>query len=499
VSRLRVTLSSRLCLLAAATVLASLVVASGARAGAMPHFLHYAICTIEPDGIRADVAGEAARDGVVVLQPWETDLMHQLKAANPNIIVLAYKQFGFINQFGSGNGASSSGVPWEQAVNHPEWFIKDANGNDILAGDAWFLHLANVYDDNYVKAWADDVVPELVANGWDGVLMDDVDPAGYPGYPAAVERAMSYIGPRVQAAHKLAIANIGDWVNNMDTGIGWLKYLSGAMEEHWTKWGDYAGDGYRDPMRWQWHLQEMQRTLAMGKMFFAVAQGPANDDADARYTLASLLLASDGQPYFQFSVCNRQQAWFPEYSYDLGTAKGSYSEDSQGVFWRWYSRGVVVVNPNDTSATVSFGGSYSGSGLTHATGATMPAHTGLILLSDSGASTPPPTGSAPTSPTPTGSDSGNIGTAVTRTGGAGKPAATNGASRPASAPAAGTAPARGRTSSARRPSATRHPATPRRRPARCPARSTKRRRGGRHPSARCVRARRPSRRPHSGR
>ena len=70
------------------------------------------------------------------------------------------------------------------------------------------------------------------------------------------------------------------------------------------------------------------------------------------------------------------------------------AKEASGVHRRAFQRGLVLVNPTTAAVDVSFGGTYSGSGLTRATGATLAPNTALVLTRDGAAPAPLP-GAAP--------------------------------------------------------------------------------------------------------
>jgi hypothetical protein len=116
----------------------------------------------------------------------------------------------------------------------------------------------DVGSQGFQQAWADNVLAKLESAPWDGVFMDDVnatikyhhDPQDVGLYPddasyfAATSDAVAEIAPRIRAAGKLAIANIGSWGKYSDEGNELLTHLSGGMEEMFVKWGNEAGVGH---------------------------------------------------------------------------------------------------------------------------------------------------------------------------------------------------------------------------------------------------------------
>src|SRR5215212_6133351 len=332
-----------------------------------------------------DYSQSATRHQYVILHAWQQDRMRALKAANPSIKVLVYKNLAFSTPSLSSSGYASTGVRFAEAdVDHPDWFLLNTSGQRFTSWSYNWLWAMDVGNAGYQQRWADDVLAELRSQGWDGVFIDDVNPtmryhytvtdvARYPSdpaYSAATRSALAKIGPQVRAAGKLAIANIGDWKAYYATGVDWLQFLDGAMEEMFLKYGNTTGDGYM-PGYWPTQLAEIKETERQGKVFLAITHSDLTDVQAARYGYATMLLGSGGGAQFALA-----------HDYALGQPTAAESADASGVHRRPFERGLVVVNPTTVSKTVSLGASYSGSGLTNATSAVLPPTSGLILVAD---------------------------------------------------------------------------------------------------------------------
>jgi hypothetical protein len=359
----------------------------------------------------------ATRNGFVVLQAWETAKMHELKKANPNIKVLEYKNLGFAAQGTGPEGISASGVNYSEAKS--SWFLKNTAGKSFTAEPYPWLWAMDVGSREYQEKWAANVIAEMTAQGWDGVMLDDANAtmkyqynpssiAKYPNdaaYAGAMESALAYIGPKIQAAGKLAIPNFATWVEYPQTYDSWLQYVSGGLDEMFVKWGRGNGEGYREAGQWQTQIEEARYANQHGKIFLAYTQGATGETQAQRYGYASLLMGSESASLssYSFTPNYSTEQWLPEYEYEIGNATGLASSDSTGVWRRAFTNGLVLVNPTNASKTVSFGGTYSGSGLENATGATMPAHSALVLTGNASAPvvTPPVTSTPPKKTTET--------------------------------------------------------------------------------------------------
>jgi hypothetical protein len=355
---------------------------------------------LDSNAVFPSYSQSAERHGVVILQAWQQDRLRALKAANPGVKVLVYKNLGFINEGTSYTGLSSSGVAYKEAnAQHPEWFLKNTSGVRFTSNNYRYLWAADVGARSYQERWADGVLSELLSEGWDGVFMDDTNltmkyhygvaaVAKYPSdsaYRQAVGSALATIGPRMRAAGKLAVANIGSWGEFPSAGNGWLQLLDGAMDEMFLKWGTVAGQGYASTSRWQAQLEALKLAEQQGKLYLGVTHSSNTDAAAARYGYATMLLGSNERGHFALAQDYTNETWFPEYEYELGRPTGPESAGPDGVHRRQFERGLVLVNPTGQSRAAAFGDTYSGSGLTSATGATLAPTSALVLTRDAGA------------------------------------------------------------------------------------------------------------------
>ena len=347
---------------------------------------------IDSNASFTDYAKSADRHGYVILQAWQQDRLRALKRANPGVKVLVYKNLAFASSSSSA-GLYATGVSKDEADANPDWFLRNTDGERFTSGSYGWQWAMDVGSASYQQRWADNVIAELRAEGWDGVFMDDVnttfryhyDPdrvAKYPSddaYQGAVRSALASIGPRLRGSGKLAIANIGSWSGSYSTGVDWLQFLDGAMDEQFLKWGTDPNVGF-DPHNWQTQVNELKAAERMGKDFIGVTHSAPGDERAALYGYATMLLAGDGH-HANFALASdyTNETWFPEYDYDLGLPLGPASSDSDGVYRRRFQHGLVVVNPTASAKRVSLAGAYAGSGLARTRTTEMKPSSGLVL------------------------------------------------------------------------------------------------------------------------
>jgi len=360
----------------------------------------------------ADLERTARRQGIVVLQAWRLDELRALKAANPNVKVLVYKNLSFAAQGGVGpGGLSSSGVSYREAEENPQWFLKNTAGERFASGGYSWLWAMDVGSPAFQDRWADNVVSEVRNNGWDGVFLDDTNPtmkyhydvsrvAKYPSdraYTAATTSALAHIGPRVRNAGKLAVPNNAAWVEYYDVGVDWLQYVDGVMDEMFLKWSQRSGEGYRDEAQWNTQLNEIKAAERQGKMFLGVTQSGNDDHGAALYGYATTLLATQGNAHFAMHGDYTNENWFEDYDLDIGSPAASESRDANGVHRRPFTRGMVLVNPTSSTQTASLPGEYTGPEVGRVTRVTLAAHRGVVL-EKVGAEPEPPKPPAPVPP-----------------------------------------------------------------------------------------------------
>ncbi len=383
----------RLLLTQLLTLLASLVLAVAAHAsGAVAGHLDY---SIDSKAEFSSYSQSGQRLQYVVLQPWQPEMLRALKEANPELKVLVYQNLLGSVKGMTGNGFAATPVLYEEAdSSHPDWFLKNSDGNRFTLRNYPYLWAMDVGNAGYQQRWAEKAIATVKSQGWDGIFIDNVDPtlkyyanvpsvAKYPNdtaYSAATQSALEHITPQLQAAHMLVFANFGSWSDYTETVTPWLKYVDGAMDEMFLKFSPTPGAGYRNEAGWTRQLEELKESQRRNKVFLAITHSAESDHSAALFGWATVLLGAEGKAAYEMADDYAEETWIPEYEYDIGEPLGAETRDSDGVHRRLFSRGLVLVNPTSVTREVSFNGVYSGSGLEAATETTMGPHTGLVLL-----------------------------------------------------------------------------------------------------------------------
>jgi putative cell wall-binding protein len=302
---------------------------------------------------------EAPRRRVMILQTDQSSMIPAIKRANPQTVVLAYKDLSSARDYDPSGVAT--GVGWTQAQAHPDWFATDGGGQRVQ-WKAWpGCWQMNVGNPGYQATWAANVTADLRTRGFDGAFMDNAltaaraynDPPAtqYPTDAAmrgAVRSLLAVAGPALRDAGLLAIANIDG--SRIAPGLwgDWINLLDGAMEEHFANWNPTAGGPFLSdwgPDGWRAVVDELGTAAAKNKIVLAMVGGAPGDREAMRYGLASYLLANDGRSV----VAPPEHAgapWYPEFDWDLGAPLGAYHgvPGHPSVYQRNFTGGTVIVN-----------------------------------------------------------------------------------------------------------------------------------------------------------
>lgn len=237
---------------------------------------------------------------------------------------------------------------------HPDWFLRDTNGELIRRGDNVFMDPGN---EGYREFWLQRAKEMQDQFGWDGVFIDNVEgslakiyregvqPANYNDatYQQAIEGFLAYLkqnyfGPE----NKPVFANIIE-LQDVSVWYRYIEHLDGAMIESFA--ADYD-DRYLSASDWEYQMEVIRRSQEAGKSLILVTQGRENDRARQEFALGSYLLVNNGQSYFRYTNSDYyNQIWlYDNYSLALGSPLGDMYKVSSA--WRRdFEKGYVIVDP----------------------------------------------------------------------------------------------------------------------------------------------------------
>jgi Hypothetical glycosyl hydrolase family 15 len=327
--------------------------------------------------------------------------MTQWRLRYPHARILAYQNFGAMVAGPHSDSRPSSLVTQEDAAIHERWWLHNSSGRRITFGDHSYLAAANIGDSGWQRK-ARSHVARIKADGYDGIMLDDVNTRPGHGFKAAeanhsveygtdtaygdaAKAAIAALGPYIKGQGLLAVANVGmdPWIAEQYSRFTpMLANLSGVFREFWMAWNrssmPFTGEV------WSWTLRVQADTEAAGRIFLANSYplAPRSDIRSIRYGQASFWIGWDGAEASGFgynSGLGRDS--YRQYGRVLGAPTGG--KQAVGVGWlRRYAAGVAVVNPDPSvSQTFSLGGTYVDQDGVRRSTVTLSPATGMVLHS----------------------------------------------------------------------------------------------------------------------
>ncbi|MCL4732962.1 VCBS repeat-containing protein [Patescibacteria group bacterium] len=307
------------------------------------------------------------------------DRIRKLRTLNPKAKILAY--------------ISSSNIAAARFVEEPhfpgyrlahaipeEWYMHRGTQRVGFWSGAWLLNnTAQGPTDSKGRRWTD-FLPEFIATElwstglWDGIFLDDALPgATYfvgGGLDATGDGKAdddAWVNSQWQAGWKHMAAELRRRLgpNALIMGNGSVQYASdtnGILFESFPRYGGWA-QGFRD-------YQTAIRTNARPSITaFNANTNNSNTPTNyalMRFTLVTSMLA-DGYFSFDFGEKNHGQTWwYDEYDAQLGPASvpatllepAGESGIVEGVWWREYARGAVLVNSTKDAKRITLASPY---------------------------------------------------------------------------------------------------------------------------------------------
>lgn len=359
-----------------ATVAAGIYITSRGNAATVPavsdagqastYWLH-----LDSSAISANtIATEAPRRRFVVLNSWEGSYVAKFKAANPSILVLAYKDLSSTRDYACSNGQDNAELPTGVGYclansQHSDWFLT-ANGSRLTYGSYaghWQMDIGNAA---YLQAWAANVKTDLKANGFDGVYIDNIlvhcndyhsgaCPTKYPtdaSFETAYRTALASVTPVLEAAGLKAMGNLNGVRLVPGLWNSYIDNLDGGFDEFWLSFatGNYLSEYGSPSVGWKAQVDELSYAESHNKFAGVQPHFTAGDTQGFRYAFASLMLANAGRSSMAelgtVDAYGPPPVWHAEYGWDLGAAAGAYYQIAGNVYRRDFACGTAIVNAN---------------------------------------------------------------------------------------------------------------------------------------------------------
>jgi Hypothetical glycosyl hydrolase family 15 len=319
------------------------------------------------------------RYSYVVLGKSEYDYLPRIKRLSPATKVLGYESAPDLVDGCVPASWWCPGITYQQArahdARHPHdhWILRTASGESLVNPHYPHSHLANVGSPSYQRAWARRVRTAATAGRFDGVMIDNILGlvSGWTGglypttYPSdrAWERAMRgfirFVGPALMARHLYVLANtFKGGANDGSTDVAWWKTVApnvnGLMAEYWEQspvdFQPFDTNRCCWTGHWDGWLRLAGAAQRSGADFFPMQHGSSTDTRAMAYGKASFLLVWDGSGGgYIFDPQSRADPWNPAWTIPIGKPRGPRRR--VGLVWRrYYTRGVVLVNPHPARA-----------------------------------------------------------------------------------------------------------------------------------------------------
>lgn len=355
---------------------------------------------------------ELAKWDVVVLdmdqQARFPDRIKKLRQLNPNIKILAYIDSCNIAAARFVEESHFPGYKLAHAL--PEaWYMHRGSSRVGIWPGAWMLNVTDKSQtDNQGRRWSD-FLPQFIEQEvwstglWDGIFLDnaldnatyfagkglDITGDGKAEDDATVDREWKAGWQRM--AQNLR-NRLGDKAIVMGNGsVAHAGSVNGILFENFPRYGWV--NGFRD------YQNSIKANRAATVTAFNSNPNNVSDPKNwklVRFTLGSAML-NDGYYSFDFGDRDHGQTWwYDEYDATLGKAIAppqrlqptTGTDIKEGVWWRDYERGAVVINSTAKAATVDLPGVYErlrGTQDSHTnsgkleTSLNLPAQDGLLL------------------------------------------------------------------------------------------------------------------------
>jgi hypothetical protein len=295
---------------------------------------------------------------------------------------------------------------------HPEWILKDANGNRLYipwgcGGGTCPQYAADFSNPSFRQWWISKVKAELTQGNYKGIFIDDVnfDWRVSDGWgntvtpwdrntnaPMTISNWRLYFAQFLEAVRQglsgYEICHNSIWYAGGDSGRDSNPYIQrqiAAADDIFIEFGINDGglSGGTGPWSVDAVLSYIERLNALGKhvVLAGIAAGSSTDRVGLEFGVAGYLLVNNGNDYAAdgYNMVIDPGNWWPGFNVDLGTPSGSrYSWN--GLMRRDFSGGMVLLNdPSGTTKTVTLPGTFKRVDGTSVTSVTLGARQAVIL------------------------------------------------------------------------------------------------------------------------
>ncbi|MGB8810498.1 MAG: putative glycoside hydrolase, partial [Acinetobacter calcoaceticus] len=317
-----------------------------------------------------------------------------IKAINPNI-----KIFIYIDTIAVSKTLNLVDNPiWTIVDAHENWFMHNNAGNRVINNywGGWYLmDERSGWRDFYVQQantllsspyvdgiFGDDVLNEIRFTITAGVFSDavtnavlttsDFSSSYLDNWKSDTVDFLNYVKNNMNSGKKFIINSEEYMTNDYLTLTG----VDGKMAEGFAAKTDIMNS-----------INGMARDSATGRIFIAETYVPTpTSTPTAKYSYVATLLAMNGDNcYFGYNAAyyygyEGGANYMPVFVTNLGSPSGSYYQ-SQGIYMRNFTNGIVLFNPSDNSYNLDLGNNYQLLNGTIVSSLILGSWSGEILLS----------------------------------------------------------------------------------------------------------------------
>ena len=369
------------------------------KAGSMPIIVRYnqpSNTLSDDDLVEIATRYRAVCDAKTVFTPAQ---MARLREVNPEITILRYRNFSSVDK--------SSSVLHE----HPEWILRDENGDPVPAHHEETGILMDPSSEGWRGYLAGKATHFVTQQGYDGIMGDvvlmvnklDPDFSGINTRTGQPYTTQEYRDEQYQIVLEVREAVGPDKslvLNNVQRGSGYFE----EQPYRFVEASDgVISEGFRGPPGWPlnrflteeaWidNVEMMLDVQSRQKAIVAVIKfdkDAVNSQERLRdyelFMFTTFLMGIGDSCYYAASIHDPQdpygyvKLYFDYWEIDLGEPLDPY-ESNGSHYQREFENARVLVNPTDSPATVDLGGQFTTLEGEPVSQISMNPHTGTILL-----------------------------------------------------------------------------------------------------------------------
>lgn len=344
----------------------------------------------EPDP--RDLRASAGHDAVVVLNADRQAQAEQLRALDPQVRILQYRDLASVRSY-DGDSAVVTGVTYPQAVREG-WLALDDAGRPVEWEPYPGHYQTTVWNPGYRQVWVHTVTEQAVQPPWDGVLADndlvtlthysDATLAGTTNHAdtdrrltAGIDDLLNAAGPALQDRDRDLVVNISEGRNDPARWADHSRY-GGGLVEHFMAWSQNGRPDVVEEGGGEW-LAEAE-LVGIGPRTLAITTAAAGDERTCLYGYASFLMFADPGDAWQCAPGGRYDRRYalPETDIPLGRPTQSAVHENQ-AWTRTFETGWVAVNPTTAQVVVEAPRGTRANSASATSELRLPALTGIVL------------------------------------------------------------------------------------------------------------------------